>query len=400
MKILYFGTVCDLVNYEKLLEGCKRKPTVATIVFESALLKGMHDNGAEIDILTYPMIPNFRQSGLLYWGRKTEALDCGYTCSWLRTLNVVLLKQLSRRLDGRRAMIEWLKKNRGEDCRILTYGISPFLAGDIVSLCKKYGVKCCAIVPDLPRDMFINSSAHSVKSWLRQQYLKPTLKVQGEFDSYVYLTKAMADVINPDKPYIVVEGILNDDGAVTCDETERSKPRAIMYAGVLAEKNGILNLIEAFEKAAVENSELWIFGDGNVADRVREYQENNPAVKMFGRVSREEVIEYEKRASLLVNPRGDDDEYTKYSFPSKTIEYMNSGTPLLTTKLPGIPEEYFQYVFSVENNSVSALAEAIKEILSQPEADLLEKGSEARKFVNDQKNALKQSRRILDFLMQ
>ena len=398
MKILYFGTVCDLGNYEKLLEGCKRKPTVATIVFESALLEGFHKNGAEVDILTYPMIPNFRQSGHLYWGRRTEKLDCGYTCSWLKTFNVVLLKQISRRLDGRKAMIEWLKKNRDEDCRVLTYGISPFLAKDIVSLCKKYGVSCCAIVPDLPRDMFINSSSRSVKSWLRQQYLKPTLKIQGEFDSYVYLTEAMSTVINPEKPYIVVEGILNQNEDEVRTPVEKSSPRGIMYAGVLNEKNGIINLIEAFEKSEIENTELWIFGDGNIAEKVKEHQTRNPAIKMFGRVSREEVIEYERKATLLVNPRGDEDEYTKYSFPSKTIEYMNSGTPLLTTRLPGIPKEYFRYVFTLENNSVPALSEAIKNIFALSDERLHEKGAEAKKYVNEQKNAVIQSRRILDFL--
>lgn len=397
MKILYFGTVCDLTAYEKLLQNSPVKPSVATIVFESALLEGFYRNRVDLEICSSPMIPYYRHSKLFYWGNKQEKLDCGYTCKWLKTWNILFLKQLSRRIDGRKLLKAWLEKNRGEECVVLSYGISPFLTKDILSLCRKYGAKSCAIVPDLPRDMFMNSRKHILRAWLRQQYLKPTLHRQGDYDCYVYLTEAMAEVIAPDKPYIVMEGILNTV-SVNEEEGKKTTPRGIMYAGGLNEKYGILNLLDAFELADIPDAELWLFGDGNAVDAIRERAKMNPKIRLFGRRSREEVLTYEQKAALLVNPRSVREEYTKYSFPSKTIEYMYSGTPLLTTKLPGIPEEYFQYVFTAADNDVALLADALQKVFTLSEEELHCMGQNARAYVTEHKNAVVQARKVLDFL--
>lgn len=396
MKILYFGTICDLTAYETLLQNSRVKPSVATIVFESALLDGFYKNGADVEVYSNPMVPNYRHSKLLYWGSKQEKLDCGYTCQWLKTWNLMFLKQLSRRMDGRKILKTWLEKNRGEDCVVLSYGISPFLTKDIISLCRKYGAKSCAIVPDLPRDMYMNSHGHPFKAWLRKQYLKPVLRRQGEYDCYVYLTEAMAEVIAPEKPYVVMEGILNTASAA--EEGQKTTPRGIMYAGGLNEKYGILNLLDAFEQADIPDAELWLFGDGNAVDVIREREKMNPKIRLFGRRNREEVLAYEQKATLLVNPRSVEEEYTQYSFPSKTIEYMYSGTPLLTTKLPGIPEEYFGYVFTTEDNDVFLLTNALREIFSLPEEALAQRGEAARCFVLHEKNSKVQAGKILDLL--
>ena len=60
-------------------------------------------------------------------------------------------------------------------------------------------------------------------------------------------------------------------------------------------------------------------------------------------------------ATLLINPRFSNEEYTKYSFPSKNMEYMASGTPILTTKLPGMPKEYYEYIYLFEEESIEGM---------------------------------------------
>ena len=70
---------------------------------------------------------------------------------------------------------------------------------------------------------------------------------------------------------------------------------------------------------------------------------NNEKIKYFGVIDFESILLRQKNTDLLINPRPSIDEYTKYSFPSKIMEYMASGTPVLTTKLSGIPMEYYDY---------------------------------------------------------
>lgn len=67
---------------------------------------------------------------------------------------------------------------------------------------------------------------------------------------------------------------------------------------------------------------------------------------------------------------------------------MVSGTPVLTTNLPGMPQEYYPYVYLIENESTEGLAKAFKQVLELPGVDLKKKGYEAREFVLSKKNSV------------
>ena len=111
-----------------------------------------------------------------------------------------------------------------------------------------------------------------------------------------------------------------------------------------------------------------------------------------------EIVEREMAATLLVNPRPTGEEYVKYSFPSKTMEYMSTGTPVLTTVLPGMPKEYHPYVYLLEEETADAIAEKLRQIFAQPADALFEKGMAAREFILKEKNNVKQAGKILAML--
>ena len=398
MKILYFGTVCGLNTYEKMLSKCKQKPTVATIVFDSALLTGFRQHGLEADILSCPMIPVFPRCSHIAWGNKKEQLPCGYDVTWVKTVNLPFVKQWSRSLDVKVKINRWIKSNKWQDCAVLVYGINAFVSPVVVEQCKKAGVKCYAVVPDLPEHMYINSHSRGIEKWAEERFIKKAVDVQSRFDGYVYLTEAMKDVISPKKPFVIVEGIADTSLAKFYDARNRSAARGIMYAGGLQRKFGIIHLLDAFEEADIDNAELWLFGEGDAVEDITARSLKNPSIRYFGRVSRDKVLEYEHQAVLLVNVRSVSEDFTKYSFPSKTIEYMLSGTPLLSTRLQGIPEEYFDYMYSTDDNDVSSLSNKLKEIMNLPAETLAEKGTEAQKFVVENKGSVAQTQKIIDGL--
>ena len=67
----------------------------------------------------------------------------------------------------------------------------------------------------------------------------------------------------------------------------------------------------------------------------------------MGQVSLNEARALQKTADVLVNPRLNEGEYTKYSFPSKTMEYLSTGRPVVCYKLDGIPDEYDKHLMEV-----------------------------------------------------
>ena len=77
---------------------------------------------------------------------------------------------------------------------------------------------------------------------------------------------------------------------------------------------------------------------------------------------------------------------------------MASGTPLLTTKLPGMPVEYHQYVYLFEEESIQGYADALKKVLSEPNDNLHAKGVQAKNFVLQNKNYIVQAQRVLGLL--
>ena len=111
-----------------------------------------------------------------------------------------------------------------------------------------------------------------------------------------------------------------------------------------------------------------------------------------------EIVDKEQEAALLVNPRPTHEEFVKYSFPSKTMEYMASGTPVLTTRLPGMPKEYYPYVDFIEEESAAGIAAALKTVLAETDEELFQKGCVARDFVLDGRNNVVQAEKMLKML--
>ena len=99
-----------------------------------------------------------------------------------------------------------------------------------------------------------------------------------------------------------------------------------------------------------------------------------------------------------MNPRSNEGEYTKYSFPSKTMDYLASGIPVVMYKLDGIPEEYDPYLYYIKGNSSEDIKNALVSILEKSWEERVEIGAAGREFVLNNKNAKHQAKKILDMM--
>ena len=221
-------------------------------------------------------------------------------------------------------------------------------------------------------------------------------KLFDQFSGYVLLTEEMAVKLGyQDKPYVVIEGQVDSLEKREILEEKQYDKKIVMYAGIVRKLYGLKILVEGFIKADLPNYELHIYGNGDYADEIDEISKHNNNVKHFPSQPNAAIVEKEKRAFLLVNPRPTNEEYTKYSFPSKNMEYMVSGTAVLTTNLPGMPSEYKQYVYLIEDETEDGICTAFKKIAMLNENEVIEKGKEARDFVLSKKNNKIQTEKII-----
>ena len=106
-----------------------------------------------------------------------------------------------------------------------------------------------------------------------------------------------------------------------------------------------------------------------------------------------DVINLQKKCDILVNPRRPE-EFTKYSFPSKTMEYLGSGVPTIMYRLEGVPDEYYDYCWVCDPNIKDDLLNKIIILGNLSKKERVEYGNRARSFILKQKNPVDQIKKL------
>lgn len=307
----------------------------------------------------------------------------------LGSINLPILKQFGRYFACKKT----IKKTQDKD--ILIYSpYQPFLKA-IKKLDESYRITL--IVPDLP-SFYDYSKTNFFRRILRKINNYSIEKCMFRIDRFVLLTDSMKEPLGVgSRPYMVLEGISTYQNM--CYKNERSREKkVILYTGSLNKCFGVEVLLNAFDLIKMENYELWICGSGDFKNNVIESSKSDKRIKYFGFVSKSELIHLKSKANVLVNPRQNIGDYTKYSFPSKIMDYLLTGVPVVAYKLDGVPDEYDPYLIYVKDNSPNSLAEALIEVCEDSNGIYNEIAKKAVAFINNEKSAIKQAKRILDFI--
>lgn len=291
------------------------------------------------------------------------------------------------------ALLEkWCSEN-SEDKLLFVYTVSaPFMIA--VNQVKKHfpNLKVCAIIADLPEMSNLSANKSLAKRLFEKKMAADSYSSMNCVDAFVLLTKQMADYMKIDKPFVVMEGIATIGELPQKKETGRIK--TILYTGTLHRRFGVLNLVEAFR--AIDNSDyrLIICGIGDCEAEIMKQARIDKRIEFKGQLDRKDILKLQQEATVLVNPRQNNEEFTKYSFPSKNLEYLSSGIPLVAYKLDGIPDEYDDYINYVDNNSSEALRDKLVEVCEDLNGSACERATKALAFVKKEKNAEKQTQKI------
>jgi glycosyltransferase involved in cell wall biosynthesis len=198
------------------------------------------------------------------------------------------------------------------------------------------------------------------------------------------------------KPSVVVEGVYKHQNHENITQAESYN--TILYSGGLSKRYGIVELLRAFEGIKSTNYRLWFCGSGDAENEIELYAKNDKRVTHWGQLPHLEVLKLQKRATVLVNPRKSEGIFTKYSFPSKTIEYLASGRPTIMNRLDGIPDEYFDYCFVPESEDEEGLRQCIINVCEKPSSELTTFGIKAKDFILKNKNPQAQAQKIYDLI--
>lgn len=382
MHIIYAVTTCSDKVYKQLFSDLAVKPAFQSQKYHRLLIEGLAA-GAKVDVVANPPVNrSVLAQKMVRLPRETEG---GAHYRYIPAIRNPILKLACVGLGTFFQTLFLIRR----DSAVIVDGLNRITALSGMLAARLRGVPCIGIVTDLPDMLGGSRFSKGMANF-----------VISHCTGYVLLTEAMNDYLNKKgKPYVILEGHAD----ITMEQRvpameKKSSPRVCFYAGGVSKQYGLGNLVDGFRKADLPNTRLHIYGPGDYVEELKKITEEDDRIFYGGMLLNTQIVAMEQEATLLVNPRPTDEEYVKYSFPSKTMEYMASGTPVLTTILPGMPKEYHPYVYLLEDESSDGIAEKLRVVLNSSDEELFEKGKSARAFVLEQKNNVIQAKKILAML--
>lgn len=406
LELLFLGGVFPPEDESALRAMTRAQLQYAANHFQLALLDGFIQDPRihKVTLLNAPFIGSWpRLSRILHFKRHKDYYFHEVEHHPLPFWNLFALKQVDRFFHVIFALLRHLH-SRGVEApqALLVYSAhTPFLWGAILA---RWMVRSPAplwlVLPDLPE--FTDLSQHTgllyrILKWFDIRLFNQACK---QVNAFVVLTEAMLDKIHSiSKPSLVIEGIYRpmEPENVTLLTAERPSHAGsrFFYAGGLFKAYGIDSLVTTFRRLEYPDAQLYLAGMGESVPFIELHSAQDPRIHYLGQISSRSAREWQKRVHFLVNPRSGSNEFTKYSFPSKIIEYFASGTPTLMCPLPGVPDEYRQLAIMTENGSEEALLQALRRACSMPEAERQALGAAARDFILTHKSIRNQCDRLL-----
>lgn len=311
--------------------------------------------------------------------------------------NITVIKQFAIYPAIKREVLGWANQISNHKKIIILYTASLHFLKIAKMIKRRFQeIVVCCVIADLP-EYSCARKLHGIHKVYNDYLAKKCSRLYSYVDKYILLTKQMAQKLDIHVPFMVMEGIAPTQSCLE-DQSMISKfkgERYILYTGTLNYEFGIRTLLRAFSLIKDNEIKLVICGTGAAEKEIRESVDDR--IIFLGKIDREQVLSLQQCATVLVNPRQNNEEFTKYSFPSKTMEYLASGVPLVAYKLDGIPDEYDEHIIYVQDNSEVTLAHVLESVCNDRE-NMLNFGEKAREFVLSEKNRVVQTKKILDFI--
>lgn len=390
MKIILVGSCVkkdEMINYPAL--------SVAGNKMLLGFAEGFAQNNCSVDVVsvTPRAMIRFKKNGEPFFQKRITYKEKGVNYTLIDYCNFFGLKQITvykSILKELKRIIREHKENTKEKIVVFVYNTISYFAKPVVKFCNKKEIMKCGIIADLP--------ILKKKSLLHRIEDKEQIKLVSKFDALVSLTEYIGKDFAPNIPQCVVEAGVSNESYDHCNSSEKNDKKTIVYSGSLNELSGIDVALKAMNFIDDKNIVLNIYGDGSFRKDVEQASAVDKRIQYCGHIDNKTMLKIQQSADLLICPRKKDNFTTKYTFPSKILEYCCSGTPVLCNKLLGVPTEYDNYVnFAIDENP-AIWAEKIEEILCDSEGLYKQKALNAKNILLNKKSWKKQTKKIIEFL--
>ena len=369
----------------------------ASQMFQDELVRGLGAAGFSADVIfSLEPMPAFPRGNRLFVRSGSVITRAGHRVRMLPFINLQPLKALTAGAGAFVLLLGWAWRNRGRPrvihCVNLT--MPPGLA--ILAAARLSRSRALASVLDVwrPGALVPDRWPWRVDFWLQRRLLP-------RFDGLMVVSKAIADDFVPGRRYCLLDGGIAPDRFHAAPARREPRvpgaPFRVVLCGTLDAYNGVELTLEAFDRLP-SGFELIVAGKGAFADAARTRARRDPRISYRGFLPFEQVLDLYWSADLLLNPRLTGALDTRYFFPSKLMELLASGTPVLSTCTGHVETEYGEVLYLLRDETPDALANRIREIAAMPESERFALGRRARDLMFTERTWDKQTARLAQYI--
>ena len=351
--------------------------------------------GREVDVITYVPAIMFPRGRDIWYGRRTLVIETGQRARTLPFVNLPLLKQLTQALSIFFMLAVWHRRHRRESRTVIVYNVFTPHAQPVLLARALFGGRAIALVADLPHGLY---EFRGFWGMLQRLDMKGQTASIARFDGQITLTQMIVNDFAPNVPAVLLEGGVDPAEAGEPASSVSEDVRVVLFSGTLNEVNGTRLMLDAFAQIERPEYRLWVFGRGPIDELAVAAAAKDPRIEFLGFRPNAEIVESQRVATVLLNPRPTAHAITRYTFPSKLLEYMLSGRPVITTRLAGITPDYYPHLFLLDDETPEGLAALIQRVCEMPAAELDAFGRAAREFVLRNKSWKRQGERVLELV--
>ncbi len=158
-----------------------------------------------------------------------------------------------------------------------------------------------------------------------------------------------------------------------------TRDKIIVYTGSITNLTGISEFALLFDKIGAKDIKLHIYGKGN-SSILNGVVEKNKNIVLHGFVDQTVLDKAMLDAWAFVNPRNSIEEIKQNTFPSKLLEYIAYGKPIISTTISSLTFEFKDLLMFYNQDDILSLTKVLKEIESYSVHDLVVIKEKAKEF--------------------
>ena len=355
MKIIYVTTTIDADDYKSFVSLWSKKPNPSNQNFHNKVIRALAKTN-EVEVVSIRPFSRKLMS-VKALAKEDKQID-GIKWHYLPIKGNKLTRFISIKKEAKKVF----KKGELDEAIILTDTININCMNVATMLSKRAKRPVVGICTDSPSNI-----TGTLKSYT--MYL---LKKASKLDGYIALTSELNTLFNDaNKPHLIIEGIVENINQNTKKDGDTPY---FFFGGSLSPRYGINALIEGFLALNRKDIKLVVAGHSGI---LKDY----PNVEFKGVLDVKDVLKYEANAIANINPRPYSEDLDRFSIPSKTLEYMAAGRPVISVKNTILQKVFEDDVIWVNSSKSSDLMEGMNKALQLTEVERENIGEEIKNKV-------------------